>query len=201
MAGAAPDELDGECEDRAVDWDSPRLLTEFGSMEKLVEWSSPDESSDEEEWETGDSCHLETQSESGDGSKLVSESKEPTGTLNQSSQLFLNKPSITQTRAPTYRQWVVRSPDTHVLPGEGKSKKWEYDMIWNFLHVPKPLRVWESVAWAYFVDIHQEWRLGRAIYRDRVLVVKEGRPTKSHSISIREEGGRRRRLPDPHFYV
>lgn len=42
VGGAAPGELDGECKDRAIDWGSHRLLSEFGSMEKLVEWSSPD---------------------------------------------------------------------------------------------------------------------------------------------------------------
>lgn len=40
---------EGKCEGRVIDWGSPRLLAEFGSLERLVEWSSPEESSDEGE--------------------------------------------------------------------------------------------------------------------------------------------------------
>lgn len=84
---------------------------------------------------------------------------------------------------------------------ENSRGEWEDDLVWDFLHVPKPLRVPESDAWAQFMDIREEWKLGHAIYRDRVLVVKVGQPTRCHSVSVIEEGDSRRRLPDPHFYV
>lgn len=84
---------------------------------------------------------------------------------------------------------------------ENSRGEWEDDLVWDFLYVTKPLWVPESDAWAQFVDIQEEWKLGCAIYRDQVLVVKACRPTRSLSVSVREEGDSRRRLPDPHFSV
>lgn len=79
---------------------------------------------------------------------------------------------------------------------------WKDDLVWEYLHIPKPLQVPEcEEIWASFGDIHKEWQMGRSIYMYRMMVAKVGRPTKSHSVSIREEGGSRRRLPDPHFYA
>lgn len=68
------------------------------------------------------------------------------------------------------------------------------------MHIPKPLWVPDcEETWARFQDIRKEWRLERAIYKDRV--VKAGRPARSHSVSIREAEGGRRKLPDSHFYA
>lgn len=80
-------------------------------------------------------------------------------------------------------------------------EQWENDLIWDYLHVPKPKRVPESEVWARFKDIHWEWKLGRAIYRDKVLVVKEGQHTRSYSVSVRGEGDSWRRLLDPRYYL
>lgn len=68
---------------------------------------------------------------------------------------------------------------------EGSQKTWEYELVWDYLHVPKPKRTPDSEVWVRFKDIHREWRLGRAIHKDRVLEVKAGQNTHSYSISVK----------------
>lgn len=63
-------------------------------------------------------------------------------------------------------------------------EQWEDELVWSYLHVPKPQRISESEVWVRFQDIKKEWKLGRAIHKDRVLVVKEGQHTWSYSISV-----------------
>lgn len=68
------------------------------------------------------------------------------------------------------------------------------------MHVPKPLREPDcEETWARFQDIHQKWRLGREIYKDRVMVVKAGHPARSHSVAVRRADGSLKRLPNPIF--
>lgn len=66
---------------------------------------------------------LREESEGGDGSELMLGTEEATGTLVHSSKLFVNRSSTTQTRAPTYRQWIVRSQDACVPPEKGRPKE------------------------------------------------------------------------------
>lgn len=79
--------------------------------------------------------------------------------------------------------------------------KWEDDLICDFLHFPKLLQVPESEVWARFRDIQGESRLGRSIYKDWVLIDRAGRPMQSYLVSIHEEGGNQKRLPNPCFYA
>lgn len=80
--------------------------------------------------------------------------------------------------------------------------EWKDDLVWEYLHIPKPLQVPEcEETWARFKDIWKKWQLGRSINKERVIVARMGRPMKSHSVSAREEGVGRKRLPDPHFYA
>lgn len=46
--GAPSGEMDRESEGRVIDWGPPRVQAKFGSLERLVEWSSPSEGSEEE---------------------------------------------------------------------------------------------------------------------------------------------------------
>lgn len=92
------------------DWGSPRLHAEFSFLERLVEWSSHSSDSEEEELVTRGSQALETQSEGGDVPESVLGTEEAAGTSIHHKQLFLNRPSTTQTRAPAYRQGVLRIP-------------------------------------------------------------------------------------------
>lgn len=73
---------------------------------------------------------------------------------------------------------------------ENSREQWENYMVWDYLHVPKPKRTPESEVWVRFKDIQKEWKLGRAIYKDKVLVLKAGQNTRSYSISVRDKGDR-----------
>lgn len=84
---------------------------------------------------------------------------------------------------------------------ESSREAWEGELVWDYLHVPKPKRTPDSEVWVRFKDIHRKWRLGRAIHKDRVLVVKAGQNTHSYSISVRGPGDSRKRLPDPRYYL
>lgn len=99
LEGGVPQgELDEVSKGRVIDWGFLRILEKFGSLEELFAWSSPEESSKEEEWETGGSHPTETQSEAGQDTQPTLWTPVPC------SKLFVSRPSITQTRAPTYRQ-------------------------------------------------------------------------------------------------
>lgn len=98
--------------------------------------------------------------------------------------------------------------DYHYVPPnimdiiEGSQREWEDDMVWEYMHFPKPLRKPHcEQAWTWLKDIQREWQPGRAIYRDRMVVVKAGQPAKNHSVAVREADGNLKRLPNPHYYL
>lgn len=81
-------------------------------------------------------------------------------------------------------------------------REWDDDLVREYMHIPKPLQVPDcKETWAQFQDIRQEWSLGRAIYKDRVVIVKVGRPARNHSVALRKADGSMRRLLDPDLYV
>lgn len=84
---------------------------------------------------------------------------------------------------------------------EASREQWERNLIWDYLHVPKPQRTPDHTIWVRFQDIFKEWRQGRAIYKNRVLVKKPGQHTRSFSISVKGEGDSRKRLLDPRYYL
>lgn len=83
---------------------------------------------------------------------------------------------------------------------EESQKEWEDDLVREYMQIPKPLLVTDCEQ-SQFQDICQEWRLGRAIYKDRVVVVKAGQPTRSHSITVKRADCNLKRLPNPIFYL
>lgn len=80
---------------------------------------------------------------------------------------------------------------------EASRDQWEGDLIWDYLHVPKPQRTSDHEMCVRFQDIFREWRQGRAIYKDRVLVQQLGQHMKSYSISVRGEGDTRKKTAGP----
>lgn len=188
-----------------MDWGSPQVLENYGSIENLFEWSSPEEagSSDEEEWYMESSASAGVSSATSEKSFAFPQPSVPS-----------SGPSIASSAGATkYNKGVTRAPDFCVLPGRGRPREltrlsrfqrnvqrrvaeewgldypyipenvmqvvedsrdqWEDELVWNYLHVPRPLRTPESDLWMRFQDIKKEWKLGRAIHKDRVLV-KEG---------------------------
>lgn len=62
-------------------------------------------------------------------------------------------------------------PDQVMEVVEHSREEWENNLVWDYLHVPKPNQNPKSEVWARFKDIQRKWKLGRAIYKDKVLVV------------------------------
>lgn len=92
-------------------------------------------------------------------------------------------------------------PDQAMETVEASREQWESDLIWDYLHVPKPQWTPDSEVWVRFQDIYRQWKLGRTIYKDRVLVLKAGQHIRSYYISVKGEGDTSKRLPDPWYYL
>lgn len=66
---------------------------------------------------------------------------------------------------------------------EASHTHWEEELVWDCLHVPKPQRgPHNQEAWAKFQE-------GRAIYKDPVVIVKAGWPSRSYSVAKRDPSG------------
>lgn len=81
---------------------------------------------------------------------------------------------------------------------EASRSQWEDDLVWEFLHVPKPQRGPHNHKASCFQDIKQEWSLGWAIHKDKVVVVKTVR---AYPLLLHHHwGGPMEVHPDPRYY-
>lgn len=200
------------------------MLDKYGSVERLFEWSSPEEgnSSEEDELFLESSTSMEASTGATGNTSVFKKPSVPS--IRLSSKFTKTLSSVSSSN----QQKAIKAPDSYVLPGRGRPKEllrlsrfrrdvqkrvaqewgfdypyvpeqimdiveasreqWEGDLVWDYLHVLKPQRTPDSEVWVRFQDIYKEWKLGRAIYKDRVLVLKAGQHTCSYSISVKEQG-------------
>lgn len=109
-------ELDRGSRGRAIDWGSPEVLDQYGSLEHLFVWSSPEEggSSGEEDWFLESSTSLSATSGVPESIATFPATPAP---QNKTSTGALH------TEMHTFQQKAERASDSVVLPGRGRPKE------------------------------------------------------------------------------